>query len=62
MKYSEIKRKLKKGGCHLYREGRNHELWFSPTTGITFPLSRHNKEEAATKTLKSIEKQSGIKF
>lgn len=60
MKYSEIKRKLKKAGCFLKKEGKRHELWHSPITGNTFPVSRHNKEEARTGTRKAIEKQSGV--
>ncbi len=60
MKYSEIKRKLKKNGCFLKREGSNHEIWFSPITGNHFPVSRHDKEEANIKTFQSIKKQSGV--
>lgn len=60
MKYSEIKRKLKKAGCYPKREGGRHTIWFSPTTANLFPVSRHDKEEANIKTLKSIEKQSGV--
>ncbi len=62
MKYSEIKRKLTKNGCYIKREGKRHEIWISPITKKMFPLSRHNKEEAKIKTLKSIEKQSGVKL
>ncbi len=62
MKYSEIKRKLKKAGCYLKREGTRHEMWYSPLTGNSFPVSRHNKEEANVKTFKSIIKQSGVKL
>lgn len=62
MKYSEIKRKLKKSGCFLQKEGKRHELWKSPITGNVFPVSRHNKEEAKTGTMKSIEKTSGVKL
>lgn len=62
MKYSEIKRKLRKAGCYLHREGKNHEIWFSPITGNYFPVSRHNSEEAVNKTKRSIEEQSGVKL
>lgn len=62
MKYSEIKRKLKKGGCYCHREGSRHEIWYSEKTGNYFPVSRHNKEEAHNKTKDSIEKQSGVKL
>ena len=62
MKYSEIKRKLKKAGCYIKREGKRHEIWTNPKTSSSFPVSRHNKEEAGMGTLKSIEKQSGVKL
>jgi len=62
VKYSEIKRKLKKAGCYLKREGKRHEMWYSLKTDNLFPVSRHNKEEAGTGTKKSIEKQSGVKL
>ncbi len=60
MKFSEIKRKLKKEGCYPKREGARHTIWYSPKTGNSFPLSRHDKEEVNIKTLKAIVKQSGI--
>ena len=41
MKYSELKKLLKKNGCRMEREGANHELWYSPITGKTFPVGRH---------------------
>ncbi|MFA7492896.1 MAG: type II toxin-antitoxin system HicA family toxin [Proteiniphilum sp.] len=60
MKFSEIKRKLTKGGCFLHRQGANHEIWYSPITERYFPVSRHNSEEAHNKTKNSIEEQSGV--
>lgn len=62
MKYSEIKRKLKRAGCYCKREGANHEIWYSPSTDRMFPVPRHNSEEAKEKTKKSIEQQSGVKL
>lgn len=38
MKYSEIKRKLKRAGCYCKREGANHEIWYSPATDRMFPV------------------------
>ena len=35
MRYSELKKLLTKEGCYLQREGRNHEIWYSPKTGKT---------------------------
>jgi len=62
LKYSEIKRKLKKAGCYPVREGGNHTIWYSPITDRAFPMSRHNSEEAKNKTQRSIEAQSGVKL
>lgn len=60
MTYGELKRRLKKIGCHLEREGSRHEIWYSPITGKRFQLGRHNTEEVATGTLKNIKKESGL--
>lgn len=61
MKYSEIHRKLKKAGC--YEIGTNrHPWWYSPITGKKFQTSHHESEEAASGTLRQIEKLSGVKF
>jgi mRNA interferase HicA len=62
MKYSELEKKLKKGGCHLLREGKRHPIWFSPITGKQFELSRHGSEEVKPGTLKSIIRDSGVEF
>ena len=60
MKYSELRRILKKQGCTVIRQGANHEIWFSPITGRKFPVARHNADEVYPKTLSDIVKQSGI--
>lgn len=60
MKYSEVKKLLKKNGCYILREGTNHEMWYSPKTGKTFPVSRHNSQDAKSGTLKSILKDAGL--
>lgn len=61
MTYAELKRLLKKNGCYLLREGRNHEIWFSPITKKQFQIGRHSKEEVASGTLNSIKKDAGLK-
>ncbi|MBQ9249069.1 MAG: type II toxin-antitoxin system HicA family toxin [Oscillospiraceae bacterium] len=61
MRYSELKKELRKAGCSLHHEGGNHEIWFSPITGKFFPVSRHNTEEVRTGTLKSIRQAAGLK-
>ncbi len=61
MKYSEIHRKLRKAGCYPVGNG-DHPWWYSPMTGKTFKTSHHVSEEAKFGTLKSIERQSGVKL
>lgn len=60
MKYSELKRHLSDEGCFVVRQGGNHEIWYSPKTGRSFPLCRHNTAEVYVVTLKKIINQSGI--
>ncbi|MBE6310578.1 MAG: type II toxin-antitoxin system HicA family toxin [Bacteroidales bacterium] len=60
MKVSELLRLLKKAGCTIYRNGGNHDIWFSPITGKKFPVSRHKTEELKPKTLASIKEKAGI--
>ena len=60
MTYGELKRRLKKIGCNLDREGKRHEIWYSPITGKRFEVGRHNTEEVATGTLNNIKKASGL--
>jgi len=61
VKYSELKKLLKKYGCYKYREGGPHEHWYSPITDLIFPVGRHNTEDVKIKTLNSILKDAGIK-
>lgn len=60
MKYSELKKLLKKNGCVLQHEGKRHEMWYSPKTGNSFPVGRHDTQDVAPGTFKAIMKQSGI--
>ena len=57
MKVSELKRKLKKAGCFLLREGTRHEIWINPKTGVTTEVPRHNAREVKTATARSILKE-----
>ena len=50
MKTSALKRLLRKAGCYKKMEGGNHELWYSPATGKTIPISRHDAKEIASGT------------
>ena len=61
MKYSELKKLLKKRGCRFDHEGKKHEIWFSPITGRIFPVSRHDSEDCPAGTLNSILKDAGLK-
>lgn len=61
MKTSELKRLLRKAGCYKKMEGGNHELWYSPATGKTFPVPRHDAKEIARGTLEKIMKDAGLK-
>lgn len=61
MKASELKRRLRKAGCYKKVEGANHELWYSPATGKSFPVSRHDAKEIASGTADRILKDAGLK-
>lgn len=61
MKYGELKKILKRNGCYQSGEYTNHEKWFSPITGKSFPVPRHNSQEAAPKTVNKILKDAGLK-
>lgn len=61
MTYAELKKQLKKIGCYMDREGKRHEIWYSPITGESFPVGRHKTEEVKPGTLKSIKEASGLK-
>ncbi|MDR2802308.1 MAG: type II toxin-antitoxin system HicA family toxin [Prevotellaceae bacterium] len=62
MKASELKKKLRKEGCYLYRQGGRHELWYSPTTHRLFPIPRHGTQEVARGTAKAIFEAAGIEL
>ena len=61
MKVSEMKKLLRKYGCHQVKELNGHEEWYSPITGIHFPIPRHNSKELGTGIEKAIKKQAGIR-
>ena len=61
MKYGELKRLLKKNGCRLENEGSKHEMWYSPKTGLYFPVGRHDSEDCPKGTLNSILRDAGLK-
>lgn len=59
MKRSELLKILKKNGCKLMQHGGNHDIYYSPITGKSFPVWRHNKD-IPSGTIKAIFKQAGI--
>lgn len=59
MKTKELLKVLKKHGCYLYRNGKKHDIWYSPATDRQFPIPRH-KKEVPTGTLISILDDAGI--
>jgi predicted RNA binding protein YcfA (HicA-like mRNA interferase family) len=60
MKYSELYKLLREGGCYPDHEGKRHTMWFSPITGETFPVGRHKSEDVPRGTLKSILAAAGL--
>lgn len=60
MSFSELKRLLRKNGCYLEREGKRHEIWYSPKTSKHFQVGRHNNEEVAEGTLGKIKRDAGL--
>lgn len=62
MNHGELKRRLKEIGCYKRREGKKHEIWYSPITSEEFPVGRHNQKEVPPGTLKSIANSSGLKI
>ena len=61
LRYSELKKILRKAGCRMDREGAGHEIWYSPITGQRFPVGRHDTKEVPEGTLKSIKEAAGLK-
>ena len=60
MKTSEFKRLLRKRGCYFVSHGKRHDRWFSPVTGNTFSVPRHDSQEIPKGTVDNIKEQAGI--
>ena len=54
MKYNELQRELRKAGCFLLRNGGDHDIWYSPITGLKKAVPRHGSKEIPKGTLKAI--------
>ncbi|MFT4072797.1 MAG: type II toxin-antitoxin system HicA family toxin [Dysgonamonadaceae bacterium] len=61
MKVSELRRRIENIGCYVTRNGANHDIYYSPVTGLKFPVSRHMSQEIPLGTQRSIEKSAGLK-
>ena len=49
---------LRQNGCSFVRHGKgDHDIWYSPITGVNFPVDRKIKSRH---TANGIMKQSGI--
>ncbi|HDG97099.1 MAG TPA: type II toxin-antitoxin system HicA family toxin [Desulfobacterales bacterium] len=54
----ELKKHLQKAGCRFERQGRgDHEIWWSPVTGVRFVVDRHIKSRH---TANAVLKQAGL--
>ena len=60
MKYNELISELKTAKCSISRNGSNHDMWYSPITGKTFPVPRHGSHEVPKGTECKIRKAAGI--
>jgi hypothetical protein len=56
--YAQIIEALKAAGCAYKRQGKgDHEIWYSPRTGKTFPVDRGTRSRH---TANAVMKQAGI--
>lgn len=54
----EVKRRLRLAGCTFERQGKgDHEIWFSPRTGLRFPVDGNIKSRH---TANLVLKQAGL--
>jgi len=54
----ELKRVLREAGCRFERPGKgDHEIWFSPHTGLRFPVDSNIKSRH---TANAVLKQAGL--
>jgi len=60
MRQGELIRLLKKSGCKIKREGKEHTVYYNPKTNGEAPISRSSKE-IATGAVNSILKDLGLK-
>lgn len=62
MKYSELKRKLKKAGFNFERQGKgSHQIWYNKQSGKRIIFPDHGSKEIPKGTVAGIMKDAGIK-
>ncbi|MCD8159306.1 MAG: type II toxin-antitoxin system HicA family toxin [Clostridiales bacterium] len=60
MKTSELIKILKKNGCYLLRNGKKHDIWYSPKSENIFSVPRHSSKEIQIGTANNIMKDAGL--
>lgn len=60
MKTSELIKILKKNGCYLLRNGKKHDVWYSPKTDRQFTVPRHLSQDIPKGTYNNIKKDAGF--
>lgn len=60
MKTSELIKILKKNDCYLLRNGKKHDIWYSPKTGKQFSVPRHLSQDIPKGTYNNIKKDAGF--
>lgn len=61
MKTSELIKLLVASGCYIVRNGKRHDIWHSPKTGMDFTVPRHAAKELPTGTANNILRGAGLK-
>ena len=61
MRYSELRRKLRRLGCEPLRQaGGSHEVWWRPGTDLRTVVPNHPSREIPTGTLRAILSDLGL--
>ena len=56
MKFNQLTKRLRKAGCLIVRNGAEHDIWYSPITGLRASVPRHGSQEVPIGLLRKIEK------
>ena len=57
IKTNQFVRRLKAAGCSLVRHGGEHDIWYSPITGLTERVPHHGSKEVHPGLLKTLERR-----